>query len=228
MRVKSDLSEIKHPFSVIDGRKIKVKQAFSWVLNYYNPLKGKNKMARVLDTTASQMLMWDEEDLKKFYVKTNDINPDYTDLDYGICCSKLHLVVNGCFNILVYDPPYIDLENREDTEKYEKAFNYVSMKTPEDLKTLTQDSAYCFYQILDNNGILIAKITDFHWENRLRGAHDFINWFKDYFYIYDIIIYRFFKHIPNLNWYKRKVAKTHSYFLIFKKRKQSEIEKEMF
>ena len=209
--------EIKHPLSVIDGTKIKLKDAFSWILHYYSQHKGTTQVSCVLDTTCSEMLMWNDNDKKEFVVQTNDIRPEI-EADYHVCCSKLTSSTNRVFDMLIYDPPYIDLENRQDSEKYETAFNYGSMKELKDLEQLTRQSSPCFWKLLNKNGVLIVKITNFHLDKQLHGSFDMINWFSDYFYLFDEVIYRFFKHIPNLNWYKRKVAVTHSYFLIFKRK----------
>lgn len=209
---------MKHPFSVIDGRKILLQDAFSYILNYYDPNKSNyDNKSDVLDSTCSQMLMWLNEDKKRFNVVTNDINTSIK-ADYHQSCDDLWLYLSpNFFDIIIYDPPYINLKNRNDSKKYEEAFNYSSMKTIEDLENLTRKCSVCFGHLLKKDGILIAKITNFHYENRLRGSYDYVNWFKEHFYLFDEIIYRFYKNIPNLNFYKKKAAKTHSYFLIFKK-----------
>lgn len=212
------MTEIKHPLSVIDGRKVPLTDAFSWVLNYYNPHKNTPEvMPTVLDSTCSKMIMWNKEDFNKFNVTTNDINPDI-EANCHISCKNLHrFYVHNFFDIIIYDPPYIDLKNRKDSEKYEDIFNYGSMPSIDKLEELTIKSSISFNKLLKKDGILIAKITDFHFEKRIRGHYDFIKWFSNEFYLWDIVIFRFFKHIPNLNRYKRRCAKTHSYFLIFRK-----------
>jgi len=208
---------INHPLSVIDGRRVSLRDAFSWILHYYNPLKGKETIADTLDTTCGQMLMWKKEDLNFFRLITNDIDPK-VDAGYHCNCMVLdNFLKPRKFDIIIYDPPYIDIKNRKDSEKYEIAFNYGLMPSIQDLKNLTILSSKCFNELLRKDGILIAKITDFHYKNRLRGSYDIINWFSGYFYLWDKVIFRFYKPIPNLNWYYRKCAKTHSYFLIFKK-----------
>lgn len=210
---------IKHPMSVIDGRKITLQDAFSWILNYYDPHKNDYiNHSNVLDSTCSQMLMWLNEDKKKFNVVTNDVN-ESVKANYHISCDKLcENIAPSSFDIIIYDPPYIDLKNRDDSKKYEDLFNYTSMKTIENLENLTRKSSYCFNELLRKDGIIIAKITNFHYKNRLRGSYDYVNWFNEHFYLFDEIIYRFYKNVSNLNFYKKKAAKTHSYFLIFKKK----------
>lgn len=211
--------EIKHPLSVIDGRKIKLREAFSWVLNYYNPRKNVPEvMPKVIDCTCGHMLMWHERDINMFYVITNDLNKEI-EADYHYNVVNLHhFLEHNTFDIAIYDVPYVNLKNRKDTPKYEDAFKYKMMKDIEQLKAVTLDSSISISELLKKDGILIAKITDFHYQNRIRGHHDFIEWFSKDFYLWDIIIYRFFKPIPNLNFYSKKCAKTHSYFLIFKKK----------
>jgi len=210
---------INHPLSVIDGRRIKIKQAFSWVLNYYNPHKKIPEIIpRVLDSTCSEMIIWNNKDLDMFEVTTNDINPEIK-ADYNYCCSELHNYIEPeSFDVIMYDPPYVDLKNRKDSEKYERVFNYKLMKNIKQLQKLTEDSALCFYKLLKKGGIIIAKITDFHYNTILRGSHDYVNWFSKYFYLFDKVVYRFYKSIPNLNFYNKRAAITHSYFMIFNKR----------
>jgi len=214
------MTEIKHPLSVIDGRKVPLKNAFSWVLNYYNPCKRIPEiMPNVLDSTCSKMIMWHEKDLAMFNVSTNDTNPKIKANTHECCSDLWKFFANQFFNIAIYDPPYINLKNRNDSKKYENIFNYNSMPSIKKLGNLTIQSSLSFSKLLKEDGILIAKITDFHFEKRIRGHYDFIRWFSKYFYLWDIIIYRFYKPIPNLNFYKKRCAKTHSYFLIFKKKK---------
>ncbi|KKN12347.1 hypothetical protein LCGC14_1017260 [marine sediment metagenome] len=212
--------EIKHPLSVIDGRKIPLKNAFSWVLNYYNPHKNVPEIiSTVIDSTCSKMIMWDKKDFNKFDVTTNDINTNIKSNSHQSCGDLWKFYTHLFYDIIIYDPPYINLKNRKDSKKYEDIFNYNSMPSIRKLGELTVRSSLSFSKLLKKEGILIAKITDFHFEKRIRGHYDFIRWFSKYFYLWDIIIYRFYKPIPNLNFYKKRCAKTHSYFLIFRKNK---------
>lgn len=217
---KTTIMTIKHPFSVIDGRKITLTEAFSWLLNYYDPNKKNTEMkTKILDSTCSVMLMWDSSDLLKFDVITNDINP-VIKADYHYNCKELHTYITDKFDIIIYDPPYIDLKNRKDLKKYEDTFNYESTKTIEELGKLTVASSFCFNKLLKPNGIVIAKITNFHYKDKLRGKYDIIRWFTNNFYLFDEIVYRFYRPIENINWYSKKAIITHSYFLIFKKVKK--------
>lgn len=162
------------------------------------------------------MLMWHSRDFARFIVETNDIRHDIK-ADYHYSSESLYIYLNAdYYDILIFDPPYINLNKRTDTKKYEKAFDYNAMKSLADLKRLVTQSSYVFNYLLKENGILIVKITNFHLNGRIHGHIDMINWFSQYFYLFDEIIYRFFKPIPNLNFYNKKVAKVHTYFLIFK------------
>lgn len=211
---------ITHPFSVIDGKKIAVNEAFSWILSFYNPRKKIPEiMPSVIDGTCGEMLMWHEKDLNRYKISTNDFHSKVK-ANYHFDVGELYKHIDMKFDIGIYDPPYIDIKKRKDSEKYEKGFKYSMMKNLNQLEITTKKSSKSFYELLESDGILIAKITDFHHKNKLRGHVDFINWFSEYFYLWDIIIYRFFKPIPNLNFYAKKCAKTHTYFLIFKKEKR--------
>lgn len=215
------MTKPKYPFSVIDGTKVRVKEAFSWILNYYDPNKKHvDKMSNVLDTTCSEMLMWDLEDLKIFNVDTNDIRMEIKAKYHYNCIDLAKHLQHNKYDIILYDPPYINLKNRKDTEKYEKAFDYDSVKDIETLNQLTKNSSDCFSKLINNTGILIIKITNFHWNGQIYGSYNMKEWFSNHFYLFDEIIYRFFKPIPNLNFYNRKVAKTHTYFMMFKKNKK--------
>lgn len=212
------MTEIKHPLSVIDGRKIPVKEAFSWVLNYFNPHKKIPEiMPKVIDGTCGKMIMWHERDLNKFKITTNDID-EGIESDYNKPVQELYQHIDDRFDIGIYDPPYIDLKNRNDSDKYEEAFKYELIPSFEVLESTTILSSISFSELLNPDGILIAKVTDFHINGQIHGHHDFIHWFSNEFYIWDIVIYRFYKPIPNLNFYSKKCAKTHSYFLIFNKK----------
>ncbi len=104
--IKQRIIRISHPLSVIDGRKIPLKEAFSWILNYYNPNKdNRNVKSKVLDTTCSKMLMWHERDVSKFAVETNDIRKNIK-ANYHYNCKLLHTFLQvNTYDILIYDPP---------------------------------------------------------------------------------------------------------------------------
>lgn len=217
---------INYPLSVIDGKKVSIKDAFSWVLNYYNPNKKSDIDSKVLDSTCSKMKMWKQEDFVEFTPVTNDIRKEVNPV-YNFDVGELHKHLDhNYFDIIIFDPPYINLNNRQDTDKYEETFNYTSVETLNDLEELTKRASKSLRMIIKTDGVLIAKITNFHTDSRIHGTYDFYNWFKPNFYLFDEVIYRFFKHIPNLNWYSVKCAKTHSYFMIFKPEKDIFIEKD--
>ena len=155
--------EIKHPLSVIDGRKIPIKDAFSWILHYFNPNKRTPElMSYIIDCTCGQMLMWHNKDLGIFNITTNDINSNVkADFHYNVTKLDEH-IQNNVFDIAIYDPPYINLKNRKDSKKYEKAFQYDLMKDIKQLEQVTCDSSLSISNLLNKHGILIAKITDFH------------------------------------------------------------------
>lgn len=211
---------IKYPLSVIDGRTVELKDAFSWVLHYFDPNKKKLAIkSKVFDLTCSEMIMWKEEDLEHFEVVTNDINENIK-ADYHICCSEIHRLPIKV-DIAIYDPPYINLKNRKDKKYREKIYAYDLMNSLEELEGLTRDTAMSTYGLIRDNGILIAKITDFHYgrDQELFGSYEYKQWFSQYFKLTDDVIYRFYKHIPCLGQYSKKLAMTHSHFMIFKPRK---------
>jgi len=214
------MSNIKYPLTVIDGRVIKLTEAFSWLLHYVDPnKKNPNIKTIVFDMTCSEMIMWKLSDFEYFKVITNDIRKGVK-ADYHKCCSQLYKLPLKV-HIVIYDPPYYNKKNRKDDKHRIQVYGYNMMETLEQLESLTQDTAMSSYGLLKENGILIAKITDFHYgkDEELRGSFDFREWFSDYFVLQDDYIYRFYKPIPNLGQYSKKSAITHSHFMIFKPRK---------
>jgi len=211
-------TKINKPLSVIDGRKINIKKAFSWVIKFYNPIKNVPEVIPdVIDTTCGEMLMWCDEDKTRFRITTNDYSK-LVKSDHNYDVKNIDKKISDKFDIAIYDPPYINLKKRNESKKYENAFKYKSMNSIEQLEETTINASKSINNLLKEKGILIAKITDFHYKNEIRGHHDFINWFSKEFILWDVVIYRFYKKIPNLNFYSKRCAKTHTYFLIFKKR----------
>jgi len=208
----------KRLFSVI--YKSSVQEAFSQVLRYYVP----KLSSVVVDTTCSIMKMWSEKLKRDYNPITIDIRAEVKPRICGDCALVDEILGEDFADCLIYDPPYLNVKNRIDSgwakDTYAYGYEYSSFEYFEEL---SKRSAKPFYRTLKRDGILICKITNFHYKGRLRGTYDLYRWFGEYFYLWDEVVYRFFKHIPNLNWYKRKVPKTHSYFLVFKKRKRTEI-----
>lgn len=217
---------IKYPLNVIDARQHSLTETFSWILNYFDPnKKNPNVKTEVFDVTCSKMEMWNPSDLQKFNVTTNDLNPKIKSSYHYDCKDIWKFFIGEKFDIIIYDPPYVNLKNRKDSEKHEKLYNYDIAGTIKDLEDLTTKCSLCFSRLLNDNGIIITKITNFHYKEkgsveRLRGSYDYVNWFGEHFYIYDEVLYRFFKPIRNLNWYSKKLAKTYTYFQIYKKNKK--------
>ena len=198
-------------FSVISNKS--VQEAFSQVLRYYVP----EKSAVVVDVTCSVMKMWSEELRKDYEPVTMDIREEVNPQIVGDCALVDKLLGDGVADCIIYDPPYLDIKARRDSSWAESAYSYETSSF-EYFEQLSRRSATPFYRALKEGGILICKITNFHYKGRLRGTYDLCEWFGEYFYLWDEVVYRFYKHIPNLNWYKRRVPKTHSYFLVFKKK----------
>jgi len=170
------------------------------------------------------MKMWSEELKKEYNPITIDIRDEVKPQIWGDCEFVEKYFGHHAVDCLIYDPPYLNVKDKIDAswakDTYAYGYEYSSFKY---FESLSKRTAKPFYRVLKERGILICKITNFHHEDRLRGTYDLREWFGNYFYLWDEVVYRFFKHIPNLNFYKIKVPKTHSYFLVFKKRKCAEI-----
>jgi hypothetical protein len=128
--------------------------------------------------------------------------------------------IPGKFDWFIYDPPYVNLKGRKDER--EEDYGYDMVGSLYDFEIFTRTVKFEMLRMIDydpddfyRNGI-IAKITDFHWNGLIRGHHELIDWFSHQFDLYDLRIYRFYRRGVNINWYKKKCFKTHSYFLIFK------------
>jgi len=205
----------RYLLSVIDDR-CSVDEAFSRVLHYFDPNKKNNIISSVLDSTCSIMKMWTKDDRNRYEPITNDIRPKIQ-ADFHVCCSKLDGFLDREFDIIVYDPPYVRLK-RKDTQEAEFCYNYEGAGTLEDLISLTSRAAVCFRNLISKNGIVIAKIGDFHISGQLRGSYDVQKAFEENGWcLYDKVIYRFYKPIPNLASYSLKVPITHTYFLILRR-----------
>lgn len=219
--MKNKMTEIKYPLSVIDGRQTNLKDTFSWILHYFDPnKKNPDIQTTIFDLTCSEMEMWKEDDFNFFQVITNDINKDIK-ADYHIDCSEAYRLPVSA-HIILYDPPYINLKNRKDKKEREKLYAYNLMNSLKNLEDLTRDTAMSSYALLKPEGRLIAKITNFHYgkDQEMFGCYEYKKWFSNYFILVDDIIYRFYKHIPNLAQYSKKIAMTHSHFMIFKPKKR--------
>jgi len=201
-----------HKLSVLDYNRIgNVAEAFRMVYDFYVPPN-----ATVLDLCCGKKRMYGDYDYPN--VEFNDINTEL-DADYHYDCREISKHLNKKYDWFIYDPPYVDIKGRDD--KREEDYGYSMVGDLLDFQTFT---SFTKREIMDmmnesdnfyNTGV-IAKITDFHWDGELHGHHDLIEWMTPEFYLWDLRVYRFFRTGFNINWYKKKCFKTHSYFLILK------------
>jgi len=201
-----------HKLSTLDYRDVgEVSNAFKMVYDFYVP-----EDASVLDMCCGKKIMYGDN--KYPNVTFNDLRTEI-DADHHYDCRTISKNLNRRFEWFIYDPPYVDIQSRQDEREDDYGYNMVS--DIEEFEQFTYDAKREILKLMQyskdfyRNGI-IAKITDFHWDDRIRGHHDWIKWFEPEFYLYDLRIYRFYRRAVNINWYKRKCFKSHSYFLIFK------------
>lgn len=192
--------------------RVHVDQAFEQVLLYYCP-----PPKVVVDSTASDMKMWSDRMKEIYNPITFDIDPKKNPKHVASCATVDKCLDPHSVDCVIYDPPYVDLSKRKDTDAAEERYGYELVSTLEDFEKLTKSSAEAFWRVLREDGVLICKVTNFHWDGRLCGTYHLREWLREYFYLWDEVVYWYYKNIPNLNRYKKKVPKTHSYFLIFKK-----------
>ena len=195
-----------YKFSVLDYEDFgQVENVFKIVYDYYIP-----ENAKVLDLTCGQKLMYRGYDYPN--VEFNDIDPEI-ESDYHFDCRDIADHLDKKYDWFIYDPPYVDIKGRKD--KREEDYGYKLSSGIAQLRDTTLDTKSSILEMINPKGGVIAKITDFHWNGKLRGHHDIIDWFYPEFFLWDLRVYRWYRRAVNINWYKLRAFKTHSYFLVF-------------
>lgn len=119
-------------------------------------------------------------------------------------------------DIIVLDPPYPISEAGNWSKKKNQLRRYTQgqVKTREEFQVFIETLNTIFRNVINDDGILIAKIQDIHKAGVFIPYHILLTeWLKD-FQLYDIVIYRnFYNRAP---WGSKYAHNTHSYFLIFK------------
>jgi len=197
----------------------------SWLLSVNNPSEGIAQFFEkilnfyckpgqiVVDTTCGEMLMWSSEAKDKYKPITIDIRKEVSPTFVGRYSEILgHEIIKA--DVVIFDPPYIALSGKINDSYGAEKYQY-------GLGPTTYDEFVKWYKLADESfyrvgaEMVIVKATDFHLRGQFISIVDITNCFSHYD-LWDILVYRFFKPIPNLNWYKCRVPKTHSYFLIFR------------
>lgn len=198
-----------HKLSSLDYRDVgEVSEAFKMVYEFYIP-----EDATVLDLCCGKKIMYGDHHYPN--VEFNDIRTDL-DADYHYDCRDISKYLDKRYDWFIYDPPYVDIKGR--TDKRDDDYGYKMVGSLEDFEIFTKRTKDQIMRMINLRGGIIAKITDFHWDAELHGHHDLIEWFEPEFFIWDLRTYRWYRRAVNINWYKKKCFKTHSYFLIFKPR----------
>lgn len=196
-----------HKLSVLDYNRVgNIAEAFKVTYDYYIPSE-----ARVLDLCCGKKRMYEKHEYPN--VEFNDIRLDLA-ADYHHDCRKISNFIDKRYDWFIYDPPYVDIKGRDDQR--EEDYGYAMVGSLSDFEDFTKETKRQIMSMISLRGGVLAKITDFHWDGCLHGHHDLIEWMKPEFYLWDMRIYRFFRTGFNINFYKKKCFKTHSYFLIFK------------
>lgn len=149
----------------------------------------------------------------------SDLNPQYDDV-IECDCTQLDFVEDEALNSVVFDPPFLFRNRKSDNnDKISARFTY--FKTYEDLQQMYKGAMDCIYRKLKTGGLLCFKCQDMT-DNKFYCTHNFIiNYAESIgFVLKDIIIKKAKTKLQRDAKQQNCVAKTHSYWLIFKKGKK--------
>jgi hypothetical protein len=135
----------------------------------------RNTPRKILDATVNRGRFWRGS---KRPVIGLDINPEY-EPDVVGDNTDMHFFKNGEFDVVVYDPPHIPNQGKDNEKDFNERFGLV-LKSP---KENGYTFSYTFplflreaFRVLKDEGILLCKIADYVHHHRYQWAHvDFIN-----------------------------------------------------
>ena len=147
----------------------------------------------------------------------SDLEPLYKDVIESDC-TELNFVKDNSLNSVVFDPPFL-FRNRKsiNQDKISKRFTYFN--SYEELQNMYKKSMDCIYTKLNKGGFLCFKCQDMT-DGKFYCTHNFIiNYAESIgFELKDIIIKQAKTKLQKEAKQQHCVAKTHSYWLIFKKK----------
>lgn len=148
----------------------------------------------------------------------SDIVPLFDDVKKSDC-QKLEFITDNSLNSIVFDPPFL-FRNRKSSnnDKISARFSYFS--SYQDLIKMYENSITCFYKKLKNNGYIFFKCQDMT-DGKFYCTHnEIINYSTDNGFALKDIIIKTSKHkLQKESKQQNCVAKTHCYWLVFKKTK---------
>jgi hypothetical protein len=131
--------------------------------------------------------------------------------------------VERCFDVVVYDPPHIPNQGKDKKKDFNKRFGLVLRSPKENHYTFTHTFPPFLreaHRVLRNEGILLAKITDYVHHHRYQWAHiELINAARDVgFTACDCVIKVRKGPIVDPKWKTAHHSRRqHSYWLVFRK-----------
>lgn len=166
-----------------------------------------------LDCTYSKGVFW--KNIKPPRIK-GDIRPldaDVMELD----ATKLLRLENNSLNSIVFDPPFLFRKRKSDNHD-KMCIRFSFFQTFEDLMKMYKESLNQFYRVLRNGGYLLFKCQDMT-DNKFFCTHnEIINHATSIgFELKDIAIKVTQQKLQREAKQQNCFAKTHSYWLIFKK-----------
>ena len=166
-----------------------------------------------LDCTYSKGVFWKSLPQPRY---KSDLYPQYDDV-MQIDATTMEGIEDNRFESIVFDPPFLFRGRKaENRDKMSMRFSY--FKSYEDLMRMYSKSMEQFMRVLKVRGYLLFKCQDMS-EHRFYCTHkDIINYAEKIgFVLRDIVIKVSSNKLQRDAKQQNCVAKTHSYWLVFKK-----------
>lgn len=166
-----------------------------------------------LDCTYSKGVFWKSLPQPRY---KSDLYPQYDDV-MQIDTTTMDGIEDNRFESIVFDPPFLFRGRKaENRDKMSMRFSY--FKSYEDLMRMYSKSMEQFMRVLKVRGYLLFKCQDMS-EHRFYCTHkDIINYAEKIgFVLRDIVIKVSSNKLQRDAKQQNCVAKTHSYWLVFKK-----------
>lgn len=183
----------------------------------------RKKPQKILDATVNGGRFWRNS---KRPVTGMDIDPRYNP---GILADNANMPLqNASFDVIVYDPPHVPNQGRDNKKDFNTRFGLVLRSSKENHYTFTHTFPPFLreaYRVLKTEGILLCKITDYVHHHRYQWAHiELINAASDVgFMPCDCIVKIRKGPIIDPKWKRaHHTRRQHCYWLVFRKSKKCE------
>jgi len=183
----------------------------------------RKKPRKILDATVNGGRFWRNSNRP---VTGMDIDPRHNP-DILADNTKMPLE-DGSFDVIVYDPPHIPNQGRDNKKDFNMRFGLVLRSSKENHYTFTHTFPPFLceaYRVLKTEGILLCKITDYVHHHRYQWAHiELINAARETgFMPCDCIVKIRKGPIIDPKWKKaHHTRRQHCYWLVFRKSKKCE------